>query len=134
MKKLLAGVLVSYTLMLSNITTAEVPVISLFEDYSGVWQGEQLGYIMVRQNGNNLVATLLLQNGFYQAFYGSLDDAWRKATLSQLFTTSKVELEVNIANSTSATVQLITCKDAQGAESSECLIPKGIPLSITKIF
>jgi hypothetical protein len=126
MKKLLAGVLVSCTLMLSNVAFA-------IDDHSGVWQGQQLGYIMVRQNGNNLVATLLLESGFYQAFYGSLDTTGKKATLSQLFTTSKIELEVNIIDSSSATIQLVTCKDAQGAES-QCLIPQSIPFPIKKIF
>jgi hypothetical protein len=125
MKKLLAGFLVSCTLMLSSVAFA-------IDDHSGVWQGD-LGYIMVRQNGNNLVATLLLESGFYQAFYGSLDATGKKATISQLFTTSKIELEVNIADSTSATIQLITCKDEQGAEL-QCLIPQSIPLPIKKIF
>lgn len=133
MKKLLMGFLLSCALVLSNVTIANNLSISTSEDYSGVWQGD-LGYIMVRQNGNSLVATLLLKSGFYQVFYGSLDTTGKKAAISQLFTTSKIELEVNITNSSSATVQLITCKDAQGAESSECLVPQGVPLPITKIF
>ncbi len=127
MRKLFVGILMSCAIALSSLANAA-------EDYNGVWQG-QLGYIMVRQNGNNVVATLLLDAGYYQAFYGSLDATGKKATLKQLFTTSKIELEVNVIDAASASVQLVTCnKDALSGESSTCLIPLNVPLPITKIF